>query len=53
MLFDLGNTLWSRGEAAAWERNEDIANRRAVALLREGIDPAYLPMIDDFSLGRR
>ena len=53
MLFDLGNTLWSRGEAAAWERNEDIANPRAVALLREGIDPAYLPMLDDFSLGRR
>ncbi|TMF52777.1 MAG: HAD family hydrolase [Chloroflexi bacterium] len=53
MLFDLGDTLWSRGETAAWERNEDIANRRAVVLLREGIDPAYLPMLDDFALGRR
>ena len=53
MLFDLGDTLWSRGETATWERNEDIANRRAVVLLRERIDPAFLPMLDDLALGRR
>ena len=52
MLFDLGDTLWSRGETAAWERMDDIANRRAVALLRERIDPAFLPVLDDLALGR-
>ena len=53
MLFDLGDTLWSRGEAAVWERLENISNQRAVALLRERIDPTFLPMLDDPTFGRR
>jgi FMN phosphatase YigB (HAD superfamily) len=53
MLFDLGDTLWSRGETAAWERLENIANHRAVALLRERINPVFLPTLDDLALGQR
>lgn len=53
ILFDLGDTLWSRGEAVAWERSENIANQRAVVLLRERIDPTFLPMLDDLTLGQR
>lgn len=52
-LFDLGDTLWSRGEKATWEQCEMIANHRAVSLLRERIDPAQLPLLDDLTLGQQ
>lgn len=53
MLFDLGDTLWYRENQEVWEKLEDASNQRAVALLRQHIDPALLPQIDDRSLGRR
>jgi HAD superfamily hydrolase (TIGR01549 family) len=52
-LFDLGDTLWSRGDKATWEQHERTANHRAVTLLRERIDPALLPLFDDLALGQQ
>ncbi len=52
MLFDLGDTLWRRGETATWDHLEDIANLRAVALLRARVEPARLPALDDVTLGQ-
>ena len=53
VLFDLGDTLWSRKDANVWNRMEGASNRRAVALLREHISPASLPTLDDDALGTR
>lgn len=53
ILFDLGETLWSRGDAKNWERLEISANQRAVALLREHF-ASHLPAnLDDLTLGMR
>ena len=52
-LFDLGDTLWSRGEKTTWEQCEMIANHRAVTLLRERIEPTLLPLLDDLALGQQ
>jgi len=52
LLFDLGDTLWRRGEPATWDHLETLANLRAVALLRANVDPARLPALDDITLGQ-
>jgi len=53
ILFDFGDTLWFRGDARTWELLEMRANQRAVAILREHVEPAYLPALDDLALGQR
>ncbi len=53
ILFDLGDTLWSRKDVAVWQRMEYDANGRAVALLRTCTDASCLPAIDDEALGKR
>ena len=53
ILFDLGDTLWSRGDANTWWRLEAISNQRAVALLRKHIANKFLPNLNDEELGRR
>ncbi len=53
ILFDLGDTLWSRKDASVWQRMEGASNQRAVALLRQYIAPALLPALDDETLGQR
>lgn len=53
LLFDLGDTLWYRESQESWEKLEGVSNQRAVDLLRQHIDPARLPQIDDRALGRR
>jgi HAD superfamily hydrolase (TIGR01549 family) len=50
ILFDLGETLWSRKDTAAWHQLEAIANQHAAALLREHVP---LPHFDDETLGAR
>jgi HAD superfamily hydrolase (TIGR01549 family) len=51
ILFDLGDTLWFRGDIDRWEQLESSANQRAVALLREHV-ASQLPMnLDDRALG--
>lgn len=53
ILFDLGDTLWSRGDARTWERLETTSNLQAVRLLRERIAPHRLPAMNDLLLGQR
>lgn len=53
ILFDFGDTLWSRRDASVWHRMESASNRRTVALLREHISPDLLPTLDDDALGTR
>ena len=53
ILFDLGDTLWSRGDTQTWAQQEAIANHRAIELLRKHIQSDLLPMLDDFVLGQR
>jgi HAD superfamily hydrolase (TIGR01509 family) len=53
ILFDLGDTLWSRKDATVWQQMEGASNQRAVALLRQHVSPALLPALDDKTLGQR
>jgi HAD superfamily hydrolase (TIGR01549 family) len=53
ILFDLGDTLWSRKDANVWQQMEGASNQRAVALLRQHVSPALLPTPDDDILGQR
>ncbi len=52
VLFDLGDTLWSRRDNVTWERLEVLSNQRAASLLRQHVDPVFLPMHDDALLGQ-
>ena len=53
ILFDLGETLWFRKDAATWHQLEAIANRHAGELLRQHTGPQSLPHLDDDTLGER
>jgi HAD superfamily hydrolase (TIGR01662 family) len=53
LLFDLGDTLWSRRDTVTWERLEVLSNRRAASLLRQHVDSRLLPALDDALLGQR
>src|SRR5579863_1730341 len=53
ILFDLGDTLWSRKDLAVWQSMEYAANDRAVAILRTCTDASHLPELDDAALGKR
>ncbi len=52
ILFDLGDTLWYRGNAATWWQLEATSNHRVVALLRKHIDSKLPPNLSDEELGR-
>lgn len=53
ILFDLGDTLWSRGNHDTWKLLEASANQRAVALLREHVASQLPATLDDLALGVR
>lgn len=53
ILFDLGDTLWSRKDLAVWQRMEYDANGRAVAILRTCTDASFSPALGDVALGKR
>ena len=53
ILFDLGETLWSRGDHEKWKLLEASANQRAVALLREHVASQLPANLDDLALGLR
>lgn len=53
ILFDLGDTLWSRGDVNSWRRLEITSNQRAVNLLRMHVAPQRLPVLNDVLLGQR
>lgn len=52
ILFDLGDTLWSRKDLHTWQSLEYAANSRAVATLRTFASAFYLPGLDDVALGK-
>jgi HAD superfamily hydrolase (TIGR01662 family) len=51
LLFDLGDTLWYRESQDGWDQREGAANQRATDLLRQHINPSWLPKLDDHALG--
>jgi HAD superfamily hydrolase (TIGR01509 family) len=51
ILFDFGDTLWTRKDPSIWYREEQAANCLAVALLRTRIATTHLPALDDETLG--
>ncbi len=53
ILFDLGDTLWFRGDDNTWEQLEASANRRAGALLRKHVSSQLPANLDDLALGLR
>src|SRR5947209_4049076 len=53
LLFDLGDTLWSRKDMVVWERLENAANVCAVAVLRECVTSPSLPNLNEVTLGKR
>jgi FMN phosphatase YigB (HAD superfamily) len=52
LLFDLGDTLWYRESQESWDRLESASNQQAIDLLRQQIEPALLPHLDDPALGQ-
>jgi HAD superfamily hydrolase (TIGR01549 family) len=53
ILFDLGDTLWSRKDMAVWEQVENASNTRAIALIRKCVAPSSLPDRNEVALGKR
>ena len=53
ILFDLGDTLWSRKDMAVWERMENASNVLAVTVLRKCVTSPFLPNVNDSALGKR
>jgi FMN phosphatase YigB (HAD superfamily) len=55
ILFDLGDTLWSRKDLDVWRRVETASNMRAASLLRTCVAPSVLPHFSasDEELGQR
>ena len=53
ILFDLGDTLWFRKDLVLWQQLENASNIRAVSLLTQLVDSAYLPDVIDTALGQR
>ena len=53
ILFDCGDTLWSRNDKETWQALEQAANREAVALLRHHAPTLDLPDADEEELGRK
>ncbi len=54
ILFDLGDTLWSRNDLDVWHRVETASNMRAAALLRTCVAPSVVSHLSasDEELGK-
>jgi FMN phosphatase YigB (HAD superfamily) len=53
ILFDLGDTLWSRKDMAVWQRMEEAAHVRAAAQLQRCVASPFLSNMTEVELGRR
>ena len=53
LLFDLGDTLWSRKDMVVWQQLENVANLRAVRFMRTCVAAHHLLDISDEALGKR
>ena len=53
ILFDFGDTLWTRKDAAAWHRAEQAGNQRAIALLKSTFPDTMLSIADPVVFGEQ
>lgn len=51
ILFDCGDTLWTRSDQHIWSNLEHVANQQALAFLRTLVSPSSLPVLEDTTLG--
>lgn len=51
ILFDFGDTLWTRTDKTTWYNLERAANQQTLSLLRTLIPPHTLPRMDALALG--
>ncbi len=51
ILFDFGDTLWTRKDATIWQQAEQEGNKRAVALLQKLFPTVTLPASDPIAFG--
>ena len=49
LLFDLGDTLWSRKDMTVWQRLENTASLRAIHVLRQSLTPQQLAQLPECS----
>jgi HAD superfamily hydrolase (TIGR01549 family) len=53
ILFDLGDTLWSRKDMAVWQRMEEDAHVRAAMRMRQCVASPFLSGRSEVELGKR
>lgn len=53
LLFDLGETLWTRKDQLTWKKRGQESQQRALALLQEHFAPHVFPATDGADLGRQ
>jgi HAD superfamily hydrolase (TIGR01549 family) len=53
LLFDLGETLWTRKDQTTWTKLGQESQQRALALLREHFAPHMFPSNDGATLGQQ
>jgi HAD superfamily hydrolase (TIGR01549 family) len=53
ILFDFGDTLWTRKDAATWHRTERAGNQRVVELLKKIFPGTALPTSDPMLFGEQ
>ncbi|MFL5629174.1 MAG: HAD family hydrolase [Ktedonobacteraceae bacterium] len=53
ILFDLGDTLWSRKDMAVWQRMEEAAHVRAAVQLQQRVVSPFLSSMTEVELGQR
>jgi HAD superfamily hydrolase (TIGR01549 family) len=53
ILFDFGDTLWTRKDAATWQQAEQEGNKRVVALLHKLFPAETLPASDPIAFGEQ
>ncbi len=53
ILFDLGDTLWSRKDMAVWQRMEEAAHLRAAVRLQQRVASPFFSSMTEVELGQR
>src|SRR4051794_13802057 len=53
ILFDFGDTLWTRKDAATWQQAEQEGNRRVVELLHKLFPTEVFPATDPIVYGEQ
>src|SRR5579862_3423930 len=53
LLFDLGETLWTRKDQDTWNQQGQASSQRALALLQQRISPELFPSADTVDMSVR